>query len=198
MPLRKLIVLVAPEVISCVFSPQVKAMFPFKVGELNVAKGEVMTLVDKPNDDWWHVRSSNGLVGAAPANHLQEIEPRVVKKRVERRLTRQLSRTSVPQTKEIPSSLDPKQIAHRQAHISTAYIQLKNDAADKRKLFGEAVGVADFLRVNKKSEFFNKTFNVELEKPGQGARIFTGDFQKIMGKRLRKVNFIIFMGHIPA
>ena len=161
-------------------------MFPFKVGELNVAKGEVMTLVDKPNDDWWHVRSSNGLVGAAPANHLQEIEPRVVKKRVERRLTRQLSRTSVPQTKEIPSSLDPKQIADRQAHISTAYVQLKNDAADKRKLFGEAVGVADFLRVYIESEFSTRPLHVELEKQGQAARISTRDLQQIMGKSLEK------------
>ena len=135
-------------------------MYPFNVGELtDVKKGEVMTLVDKPEDDWWFVRREDGVVGAAPANHLKEIEPRVIRKKTTV-VEKTKSGVSVQRTpsmhfpKEVPVQLDAKHVAERYSAISKSYVQLKNEAAERRKLLGEAAGVREFLRVSNSDRIF--------------------------------------------
>lgn len=53
----------------------VQALYPFSSGndeELNFEKGEVMEVVEKPENDpeWWRCRNAQGLVGLVPKNYV--------------------------------------------------------------------------------------------------------------------------------
>jgi uncharacterized protein YgiM (DUF1202 family) len=41
-------------------------------------------LLEKTNNDWWHVRRSGGQDGFVPANYVQETEPKVIQVQVRR------------------------------------------------------------------------------------------------------------------
>ncbi|XP_078000869.1 spectrin beta chain, non-erythrocytic 5-like isoform X3 [Glandiceps talaboti] len=66
--------------------PQVKAMYAYKGQGMEVPKGEVMLLVSKTNKDWWNVRRVNGQEGFVPANYIKIIEPKVIQKKVQRKI----------------------------------------------------------------------------------------------------------------
>ncbi|XP_070576983.1 spectrin beta chain, non-erythrocytic 5-like isoform X4 [Ptychodera flava] len=66
--------------------PQVKAMYPYKGQDLDIPKGEVMLLMMKTNKDWWSIKRKTGQEGFIPANYIKEIEPKVIKKRVNRKI----------------------------------------------------------------------------------------------------------------
>nr|XP_002732400.1 PREDICTED: spectrin beta chain, non-erythrocytic 5-like [Saccoglossus kowalevskii] len=67
--------------------PQVKAMYPYKGQGMDIAKGEIMLLVAKTNRDWWNVKRATGQEGFVPANYVKEMEPRVIKRKVQRKVT---------------------------------------------------------------------------------------------------------------
>ena len=45
-----------------------------------------MILVEKTNADWWSIRKSSGDEGFVPANYVKETQPRIVKKKVQKRV----------------------------------------------------------------------------------------------------------------
>ena len=40
-------------------------------GQLTLKVGDVFTIVNKTNEDWWMVRSAGGELGLAPATYLE-------------------------------------------------------------------------------------------------------------------------------
>eukprot|EP00057_Strongylocentrotus_purpuratus_P010375 XP_011664849.1 PREDICTED: spectrin alpha chain, non-erythrocytic 1 [Strongylocentrotus purpuratus] len=66
--------------------PQVKALYNYKGEDMQIAKGEIMILIDKTNNDWWSVRRGNAQEGFIPANYIKEVSPKVVKKKVKRKV----------------------------------------------------------------------------------------------------------------
>ena len=43
---------------------------PETLNELEVAKGEIVDIIQRPNEDWLHVRTQSGKMGYVPANHV--------------------------------------------------------------------------------------------------------------------------------
>ncbi|XP_063958759.1 spectrin beta chain, non-erythrocytic 5-like isoform X1 [Lytechinus pictus] len=66
--------------------PQVKALYNYKGEDMKIAKGEIMILIEKSNTDWWSVRRGNAQEGFIPANYVKEVTPKVVKKKVKRKV----------------------------------------------------------------------------------------------------------------
>ncbi|XP_071480964.1 spectrin beta chain-like [Diadema antillarum] len=66
--------------------PQVRAMYNYKGQDMKVAKGELMILIGKTNSDWWSVRRANAQEGFVPANYVKEVDPKIVKKKVRRKV----------------------------------------------------------------------------------------------------------------
>lgn len=60
------------------FLPHVRASYSFNGQGMNMAKGEIMILLNKTNDDWWSIRKLDGSEGFVPANYIKEIEARYV------------------------------------------------------------------------------------------------------------------------
>uniref|UniRef100_A0A6B2E568 Putative beta chain spectrin n=1 Tax=Phlebotomus kandelakii TaxID=1109342 RepID=A0A6B2E568_9DIPT len=58
--------------------PHVKALYVFDGQGMKMAKGEVMILLNKTNNDWWSVRKLDGNEGFVPATYVREIESRNV------------------------------------------------------------------------------------------------------------------------
>ena len=47
---------------------------------------QVMILLQKTSTDWWSVRRTDGSEGYVPANHCKDIDPKVVQKKVKRKV----------------------------------------------------------------------------------------------------------------
>lgn len=58
--------------------PHVRASYAFDGQGISVAKGEIMILLNKTNNDWWSIRKMDGGEGFVPANYVKEIEARPV------------------------------------------------------------------------------------------------------------------------
>lgn len=58
--------------------PHVRASYAFTGQGMDMAKGEIMILLNKTNDDWWSIRKLDGSEGFVPANYIKEIEARYV------------------------------------------------------------------------------------------------------------------------
>lgn len=43
-------------------------------GELTVARGDIMDVLEQPDPQWWRVQTSAGSIGMLPASYLQEYE----------------------------------------------------------------------------------------------------------------------------
>jgi len=43
-----------------------------------------MFLLEKTNNDWWHVRRSGGQDGFVPANYVQEVDAKIIQVQVRR------------------------------------------------------------------------------------------------------------------
>lgn len=43
-------------------------------GELTVARGDIMDVLEQPDPQWWRVQTSSGLIGMLPSSYLQEYE----------------------------------------------------------------------------------------------------------------------------
>ncbi|XP_071454610.1 spectrin beta chain, non-erythrocytic 5 isoform X3 [Hetaerina americana] len=103
--------------------PQVKSLYAFSGQGMVMAKGEVMYLVNKTNEDWWSVRKGNGMDGFVPANYVKEIEPKVVPVHVQRpkviRERRKVRKTRmVPQTYRVPVAPNRSKSAHSHSFSS--------------------------------------------------------------------------------
>ena len=75
---------------------------------------QIMTLVQKTNNDWWQIKKSDGSEGFVPANYVKEHEPKIEKKVVQRpmkvpekvKVKKTVMKKEVVKTKkEKPSSL---------------------------------------------------------------------------------------------
>jgi len=52
-----------------------RALFPYapqNEGELSAERGDIVSVLEKPDPQWWRVRSLNGAVGMLPATYLEE------------------------------------------------------------------------------------------------------------------------------
>lgn len=50
-------------------------MFPYTAqneGELSAGRGDVVSVLEKPDPQWWRVRTLNGAIGMLPATYLEE------------------------------------------------------------------------------------------------------------------------------
>ena len=45
-----------------------------------------MILMEKSNNDWWMVRRGNAQEGFIPANYVKEVDPKIIKKKVRRKV----------------------------------------------------------------------------------------------------------------
>ncbi|CAG0913206.1 unnamed protein product [Notodromas monacha] len=57
---------------------QVRALYAYDGHGMKQAKGEIMVLLKKTNDDWWNVRKQNGQDGFVPASYVKEIDPKII------------------------------------------------------------------------------------------------------------------------
>lgn len=149
--------------------PQVRALYPFSGQGIEIQRGEVMTLVQKTNDDWWNVRKAAGQEGFVPANYVKEVEPRVVRKVVKRPVVvpeRQLVRKIVTTTTTSPTSprqekpaspqkaagytnsipKDGRGVQQRQDSINSSYHNLLHMSKDRRNFLEDAIRLFGFYR----------------------------------------------------
>ncbi|XP_040070142.1 spectrin beta chain, non-erythrocytic 1 [Ixodes scapularis] len=143
--------------------PQVRALYPFSGQNMQVHKGEVMTLLNRTNSDWWNVRQQNGEEGFVPANYVREVEPKLVKKTVKKPVViteRQRVKKVVmkPKKKEKPlspqkvtmtASTTPKDgrgVQQRQASIDASYQNLLQMSKERRSYLEDAICLFGFFR----------------------------------------------------
>ncbi|XP_046388683.1 spectrin alpha chain, non-erythrocytic 1 isoform X4 [Ischnura elegans] len=105
--------------------PQVKSLYAFSGQGMVMAKGEVMYLVNKTNEDWWSVRKGNGMDGFVPANYVKEIEPKLVPVQVQRpkviKERRRVRKTRmVPQPVRVPVAPNRTKSSHSHSFSSGA------------------------------------------------------------------------------
>ncbi|KAJ8309236.1 hypothetical protein KUTeg_014110 [Tegillarca granosa] len=149
--------------------PQVKAMYAYKGQGMKADKGEVMTLIQRTNADWWQVRKENGSDGFVPANYVKEVEPKVIQKVVhrptkvpEKVLVKKtvMKKEVVQKKKEKASKLrrapsvrskanlhfDKDNVDKRQKQINIAYNKLIKLAVERRIALNDAVQLFKFHR----------------------------------------------------
>ncbi|XP_028142929.1 spectrin beta chain, non-erythrocytic 1 isoform X1 [Diabrotica virgifera virgifera] len=142
--------------------PQVKALYPFNDHGLSMVKNEVMFLLNKSNPDWWCVRKADGTDGFAPANYVEEIEPRIilvnirkpeVVKSVQKVKKTKLVNTKVPVKvlRQLPRAQkrkvdDTDSVPKRQKTINDSYAQLQDLAAKRQALLADAVKLFTFYK----------------------------------------------------
>ncbi|XP_022090941.1 spectrin beta chain, non-erythrocytic 5-like isoform X2 [Acanthaster planci] len=151
--------------------PQVKAAYAFSGQGLKVSKGEILILVEKTNADWWNIRKASGQEGFVPANYVKETQPKVVKKKVQKRVrvpeTVRVRKTKMRQemvkrkrkisagrgtSLSRKSSLrrtnhfDKENIELRQQGIDGTYRRLKKLAVSRKRYLEDAIKLFSFYR----------------------------------------------------
>ena len=56
-------------------------LYKYEGQGINVAKKEKLILLSKANNEWWLVRTAEGVENFVPANYTKEIEPKIVQVR---------------------------------------------------------------------------------------------------------------------
>ena len=51
----------------------VRALYPYQSKTFSMARGELLELKEKSNEEWWLVESAGGREGFAPATYLKEV-----------------------------------------------------------------------------------------------------------------------------
>ncbi|XP_066955513.1 spectrin beta chain, non-erythrocytic 5 isoform X7 [Macrobrachium rosenbergii] len=133
--------------------PTVVARYPFQGQGMHMAKGEVMFLLTKTNDDWWNVRKANGDEGFVPANYVREGQPKKINVRTKKEV-KVPEKKMVPKTKMVKTTVkvkkrkpkapprnkrgfdEPETVEKRLQAINSSYGQLC-DLAQKRHLYLE-------------------------------------------------------------
>ena len=148
--------------------PQVVVLFNFKGQQgMEVSKGEVLTLKERTNNDWWCVSktgtpkktASGPVVGFVPANYVKQIEDRVtqvkVKKPVKVKQKQQVKQVSKKTTKK-PSKrskrrlsiiCDAESVEQRQRNISNTYDELSEVCRSRRQHLENAIKLFRFNSV---------------------------------------------------
>ncbi|XP_074649217.1 spectrin beta chain-like isoform X2 [Tubulanus polymorphus] len=144
--------------------PQVKALYPYRGQGIKVNQGEVMTLLEKTNNDWWSIKKDNGQEGYVPAKYVKEIEPkltqRVVRKpvlvpekvKVKKTVTKKekASQRKLRRTPSVRSSknlhYDKDNVEQRQKAISDSYAKLCDLSEARRNNLEDAVKLFRFYR----------------------------------------------------
>ncbi|XP_033632547.1 spectrin alpha chain, non-erythrocytic 1-like [Asterias rubens] len=129
----------------------------------------IMILVEKTNADWWSIRKSSGDEGFVPANYVKETQPRIVKKKVQKRVKvpekvkvkKTKTRREMVRTKKVrgkgaslsrSSSLrrsnhfDKENIELRQQGIDGTYKRLQKLAVARRRYLEDAIKLFSFYR----------------------------------------------------
>lgn len=99
--------------------PQVQALYPFKGQGMVMAKGEIMVLLSKTNDDWWNVRKSSGVDGFVPASYVKEVEPKVFHKKIQKPV-------KVFEKQKVKKIVTKKQVVRRKKDRSPRLIGKEN------------------------------------------------------------------------
>lgn len=142
--------------------PQVRALYGFEDHGLKMNKGEVLILLNKCNADWWCVRKLDGTEGFAPANYIQEIEPRIlqipVKKPEKVRAIQKVKKTKMVPTKvpvkvmraasqkQQPKLDDSNSVPKRQKNINDTYGLLQEMATKRHALLEDSIRLFRFYR----------------------------------------------------
>lgn len=141
--------------------PQVRALYPYNAHGFNMVKGEVMFLLNKSNPDWWCVRKADGTDGFAPANYVEEIEPRIIQLNVRKAETvssiqkvkkTKMVKTKVPiQMPKTPKAAkrkidDNNSIPKRLKQLNDTYSKLLQMASTRRVLLEDAIRLFRFYK----------------------------------------------------
>uniref|UniRef100_A0A2R5L953 Putative spectrin beta chain non-erythrocytic 5 isoform x6 n=1 Tax=Ornithodoros turicata TaxID=34597 RepID=A0A2R5L953_9ACAR len=144
--------------------PQVRALYPFSGQGIEMQRGEVMTLVQKTNNDWWNVKKTSGHEGFVPANYVKEVEPRIVKKTVkrpvtvpEKRLVKKIVQTTTKSVLRKPKPekatnhtisipKDSRGFCQRQDSINASYNNLLSASKERRNYLEDAIRLFGFFR----------------------------------------------------
>lgn len=154
------------------FLPHVRASYAFNGQGMNMAKGEILILLNKTNDDWWSIRKLDGSEGFVPANYIKEIEARAVPclvpktekirtvQKVKRTIlvrqvvpVKRIKPTKVSQVRplvmrrsanEVNESNDS--VEKRQKRINTTYDQLQLLAQKRHALLEDSICLFGFYR----------------------------------------------------
>ncbi|XP_076250387.1 spectrin beta chain, non-erythrocytic 5 kst isoform X4 [Rhynchophorus ferrugineus] len=141
--------------------PQVRALYPYNAHGFIMIKGEVMFLLNKSNPDWWCVRKADGTDGFAPANYVEEIEPRIIQLNVRKAETvttlQKVKKTKMVKTKvpiQIPKAPKPAKrkiddnnsIPKRLKQLNDTYSKLLIMASDRRVLLEDAIRLFRFYK----------------------------------------------------
>ncbi|XP_017780552.1 PREDICTED: spectrin alpha chain, non-erythrocytic 1 isoform X2 [Nicrophorus vespilloides] len=139
---------------------QVKARYPYHDDRMSMAKGEVMFLLSENNPDWWCVRKADGTDGFAPANYLEEIQPRIIQKKVNKpekvRTIEKVKKTKMVMQK-VPVSGnkgqrvtkktdDSNSVPKRRKNINDTYDECQEMSAKRHALLEDAIRLYRFYR----------------------------------------------------
>ncbi|XP_071961269.1 spectrin beta chain, non-erythrocytic 1-like [Antedon mediterranea] len=147
--------------------PQVRTMFKYEGHGMKIIKGETLILIEKANKDWWNVRQSTGIEGYVPANYVKEIEPKVVTKKIpkkvkvtEKRIVKKIemrqevvSKNSKPKLTRQSSlkrrasiHFDKDNIESRQQGIMATYKRLQKLSNARKLYLQDAIKLFEFYR----------------------------------------------------
>ena len=149
--------------------PQVMVLFNFKGQQgMEVTKGELLTLKEKTNTDWWCVskigtpkKSPEGAAttGFVPANYVKQVEDRVVQVKVKKPVKvkqKQMVKQMTKKTTKKPSKrskrrlsiiCDAESVEQRQRNICTSYDELTEVCRSRRQHLENAIKLFRFNSV---------------------------------------------------
>ncbi|RWS30125.1 spectrin beta chain: non-erythrocytic 1-like protein, partial [Leptotrombidium deliense] len=137
---------------------QVKVLYPFSGQDgFDITKGEILLLLEKTNQDWWNVRKASGWDGFVPANYVQEIEEKAIKKVVKKPvkvLEKQKVKKIVKKSKKFKRNnkrrlsiiCDAEGVEQRQRNINSTYDELVELAKARRQHLEDALQLFRFNR----------------------------------------------------
>lgn len=139
--------------------PQVRALYSYNGHGFQMAKGEVLFLLNKSNPDWWSVRKSDGLDGFAPANYVDEIEPRTMQIQIRRpekvKVHQRIKKIKMVSPSALNSADEQDQkikleivdsIFKRQQNINATYKYLQSLASRRHALLEDAIRLFRFFK----------------------------------------------------
>lgn len=140
--------------------PQVKALYPYSGHGFQMAKDEVLFLLNKSNPDWWSVRKSDGTDGFAPANYVNEIEPRIMQFQMRRpekvKVHQRVKKIKMVSPTATPTNVAERDktvkleiidsISNRQQNINATYKYLQNLANRRHALLEDTIRLFKFYQ----------------------------------------------------
>ena len=120
---------------------KLKALYDYKATDstqLSIKKGEVLTLVEKTNDNWWNA-SNHTQIGYVPSNYVEEMKPTVVKSSVSPDMRRMVLKTKEGELNK--SSSTPQHLFAMKGHKkSRSLITLDTSKTSEKDKKGKSKG----------------------------------------------------------